>query len=203
MTRALLLDLGNVVLEVDFRRTFRRWATTTGVPAALLEERWQLDDAYCAHERGELEFEAYVHALGARLGIDMPLVDWLDGWNDLFVAPYARVQQRLAATDTPLYAFTNTNPTHEQAWRARYADALVHFREIFVSSTLGARKPERIAFEIVAERMGLAPADIVFLDDTLENVEGAADAGFNAVWVRSQNDVVRALDEFGADAAGD
>jgi len=106
------------------------------------------------------------------------------------------VQQRLLATRAPLYAFTNTNPTHEQAWRARFPNALIHFEEIFVSSTIGARKPERVAFELVTGRMGVAPDRILFLDDSLENVEGARSAGLNALWVRSEQEVVRALDQF-------
>ena len=96
----------------------------------------------------------------------------------------------------PLYAFTNTNPTHELAWRHRYADALTHFDEIFVSSTIGLRKPDRAAFEWVADAMGVVPGRILFLDDNPQNVACAEAAGLQAVWVRSEADVVSALGSF-------
>ena len=196
MIQALLLDLGNVVLEVDFRRTFRHWSRAAGVPVEQLHERWQLDAAYRAHETGELAFEEYIAALGARLGIDMPMADWLQGWNDLFVAPFPGVQRRLAEVDMPLYAFTNTNPTHEIEWRRRYPQALTHFEEIYVSSTIGLRKPDRLAYEHVAEIMGYAPEEILFLDDTRENIDGAVAAQLNVEWIRSEADVIRTLERF-------
>lgn len=198
MTDAILFDLGNVVLEVDFRRTFRRWAEACGEPPAVFHERWEEDEAYQAHERGELSFDEYVAALSRRLGVSMSREDWLVGWNDVFVGPYPRLQQRLSslAGQIPLFAFTNTNPTHEAAWRSRYGDALRHFEDIFVSSRIGLRKPDRDAFDWVAEAMGLDPATILFLDDNPENVEGARAAGYQTAWIRSEADVLSALTRF-------
>lgn len=198
MTRALLLDLGNVVLEIDFRRTFRAWAASADVDVAHFFERWSLDEAYMAHERGQIGFEAYVAALEERLGISMPLADWKAGWNELFVGPFDEVQKHLEALRgrLPLYAFTNTNRTHELVWRERYPGALTHFEEIFVSSTIGMRKPDREAYEWVAGAMGLAPEEILFLDDHPDNVKGARAAGLQAEWIRSESDVVGVLSRF-------
>jgi putative hydrolase of the HAD superfamily len=195
--RALLLDLGNVVLQVDFRRTFRYWATAANVDVKQLYERWQLDDAYEQHEVGSIDFATYVQALGARLGISLPMHDWLAGWNNLFVGPYAQVQDRLPAVsqEIPLFAFTNTNPTHHEAWSQRYPEAFRHFRNVYVSSDIGHRKPNVSAYHHVAADMGYAPHEIVFVDDTEENVTGALAAGMDARWVRSEADVVAVLDE--------
>lgn len=195
---ALLLDLGNVVMEIDFRRTFRHWADRAAVDAEDLHRRWAEDEAYRAHERGELAFAEYTQSLARQLGITLPPDAWEAGWNEVFVGPYPRVQQSLAglAGRLPMYAFTNTNPTHELAWRARFADALAHFDDIFVSSTIGARKPEQAAFRWVADAMQVPPERILFLDDNRENVEGAAAAGFQTVWIGSEADVVGTLARF-------
>jgi len=198
MIQAVLFDLGNVVLEVDFRRTFRHWAGSAGVDESHLHQHWSLDEAYAAHETGRLEFEEYIEALSDRLGITLSLDQWMDGWNDLFVGPYENVLERLRTLNgtIPMYAFTNTNPTHEAVWRNRYPEALGHFEEIFVSSTIGLRKPDVDAYEWVAAAMSLAPEEILFLDDTLENVEGARTAGLQTEWIRSEQDVVQALTRF-------
>ena len=199
MIEAVLFDLGNVILEVDFRRTFARWAESAGVEVSHLHERWSMDEAYCAHETGNLEFEDYVRHLTESLSISMPLAHWEAGWNDVFVGPFPAVQARLGelAGTVPLFAFTNTNPTHVDAWRSRYFDtALYHFEEIFISSTMGMRKPDTLAYEWVADAMSLAPREILFLDDTLENIEGAAAVGMQTEWIRSEADVLRALRPF-------
>ncbi len=196
---AILFDLGNVVVEVDFRRTFRRWADSSGVPLSLIHERWSEDDAYRAHETGSLGFDGYVEAMTERLGVTMSRGDWENGWNDVFVGPYPGVQKALAALSgrVPLYAFTNTNPTHEAEWRARYPHALVHFQDIFVSSRMGMRKPDQVAFEWVVEAMDTAPERILFLDDHPANVDGARRAGLTTVQTRGETEVLAALEAFG------
>jgi len=195
---ALLLDLGNVVLEVDFRRTFRHWAASAAVDPARLQERWAEDEAYRAHERGELSFEAYTAALGDRLGIDLSAQAWAAGWNDIFVGPYEHVQAKLAelSGQLPLYAFTNTNATHELTWRSRYPHAFAHFDGIFVSSTIGLRKPDYDAFQWVARAMEVSPERILFLDDNRENIAGAQAAGMQTEWIRSEADVIDVLSRF-------
>jgi HAD superfamily hydrolase (TIGR01509 family) len=103
-----------------------------------------------------------------------------------------------AGQHLPLYAFTNSNPTHQREWAARYAGELSAFRDIYVSSELGLRKPDRAAFTAVAGRTGFRPAEILFFDDTAENVTGAQAAGLQAVLVRSSNDIRSALQHLGA-----
>lgn len=195
---AILFDLGNVIVEVDFRRTFRHWAGSAGVDEAVFHERWTEDAAYRAHETGELSFEEYVAALSERLNVSMSHEAWHAGWNEVFVGPYPGVQQKLRELGgtLPFYAFTNTNPTHEAAWRARYSDALDHFEEIYVSSSIGLRKPDQAAFEWVADAMQLAPEEILFLDDNPENVAGARRCGLTTVQTRGEEEVLAALADF-------
>jgi putative hydrolase of the HAD superfamily len=64
---------------------------------------------------------------------------------------------------------------------------------VFTSFEIGRRKPDRAAYEHVAEAIGTAPGRILFLDDVIENVRGARAAGMQAVHVRSPADVARAV----------
>ena len=56
MIRALLLDLGNVVFEIDFHRVFDYWASHAKVEVDQLYDRWSLDDSYKRHEVGDIDF---------------------------------------------------------------------------------------------------------------------------------------------------
>jgi HAD superfamily hydrolase (TIGR01509 family) len=102
---------------------------------------------------------------------------------------------RAARRRLPCYAFTNTNQIHQQAWSTAYPGVVSLFDEIFVSSELGLRKPERRSFAAVAQRIGVQPAEILFFDDMRQNVEGARSLGMRAVQVTEPEDVRRALDE--------
>ncbi|MEM7099317.1 MAG: HAD family phosphatase [Pseudomonadota bacterium] len=196
MATAVLLDLGNVVLGVDFRRVFSAWARAADVDEDRFYEHWSLDDAYKAHERGELHFADYAEHLGTVFDVTLDEQDWLAGWNDIWTEPFADVINLLpdVAARYPLYCFTNTNDAHTQYWRANYPGALAHFKHIFVSSEIGARKPDVTAFQQVCEQMQQVPSDVLFLDDTQENVQGALEAGLNAICTPDQQAVVRELE---------
>jgi glucose-1-phosphatase len=192
---ALLFDFGNVIVNVDFDRTMARWAKHAKCDPRHLSSRWSQDDAYKRHERGNIDANAYFAALRGSLGIDLSDVQFLDGWNAIFAGVVPGIEEQLHAAKArwPLYVFSNTNPAHEAHFIPAYADTLKHFRKLYLSSSIGLRKPDREAFEYVARDIGAAPANILFFDDVLENVEGARVAGLRAVHVRSSADVAKAL----------
>ena len=180
--KALLLDLGGVVIDVDPQRCFEYWAGAAGVDIGDIARRWRADEAYEAFEIGAIGFEEYVVSLSAQLGISLDPDDWRAGWNALLGDPVAEVVAALPtlAARVPLYCFSNTNVVHQAAWERRHADALTPFRRIYVSWQLGMRKPSVSAYRRVADEIGIAPRDIVFLDDNAGNVEGARAAGLVA-----------------------
>ena len=104
----------------------------------------------------------------------------------------AAVKDRL-----PCFAFSNTNPTHQSSWTVRYPKVVAAFQQIFVSSELGLRKPERASFEAIAERTGIPLDRMLFFDDTEENIVGARAVGMPAVQVKSHADVKKALVDIG------
>ncbi len=196
MSRAVLLDLGNVVLGVDFRRVMRAWAEASGVPEAHFLERWRIDAAYRAHEVGHIGFDEYAAALAERFEVDLPVDLWEAGWNAIFTGPYASVVELLprVAARFDLCAFSNTNEAHAACWRPRYGHLLGSFRAMYLSSEIGQRKPDVQAFRAVCERMAVAADQVVFVDDSLENVRGAASAGLDARHVQSESEVAALLE---------
>ncbi len=204
--RALLFDLGGVVIEIDFKRAFRIWADRAGCDPVELERRFSIDEAYERHERGELDASGYFTALRRNLGLRLSDEEIVSGWNDIYLGTVPGMSALLskAGQRFPLYAFTNSNPTHQRAWAGRFASELSVFRFIFVSSDLGLRKPDPEAFAVVAARTGFRVSELLFFDDTPENVWGARTAGMPAVLVESSADVREALLCLGIEAdAGD
>jgi hypothetical protein len=57
--RALLFDLGGVVIELDFKRAFRVWADSSSGDPADIARRFAFDEAYRQHERGEIGASEY------------------------------------------------------------------------------------------------------------------------------------------------
>lgn len=196
---ALLFDLGRVVLEVDFNRSLACWAGHAGCEAAHLVGRFSPDEAYRRHERGEISDTEYFASLRASLGIAVTDAQFLEGWNAIFAGTMPEIEPLLAraAEHLPLYAFSNTNRAHEAHFSNAFADVLGHFRQLFLSSTIGLRKPEAAAYDHVVKEIGVPAERIVFFDDLKENVEGARARGLTAVHVTSTRDVADALEALG------
>jgi len=200
--RALLFDLGGVVIGFDFKRAFRVWAAAAGCDPTELERGFSFDEAYEQHERGEIDAAGYFSVLRRSLGLSISDEQLVAGWNDIYLGVIAGMSALLSAANRhlPLYAFTNSNPTHRDAWSKRFANELSVFRSIFVSSDLGRRKPDPEAFSVVAARTGFQVSAFLFFDDAPENVEGARVAGMRAVLVKSTADVRGALSQLGIES---
>ena len=192
---ALLFDLGNVVIDIDFNRALARWSAHAGCDIAAVRTRFTIDDALMRHEIGAISDAEFFASLRGSLGIDLSDAQFLEGWNAIFVGEAEGIAATLAdaAARLPVYAFSNTNPAHEVFWSARFADTIRHFRKIYVSSTIRLRKPDAAAFRFVTADMGVAPERILFFDDSLANIEGARACGLQAVHVRSPADTRAAL----------
>src|SRR5262245_27834572 len=188
---ALLFDLGNVVIRIDFDRVFARWAALAGCDAALLREKFSHDEPYQRHERGEIDTAAYFASLRDSLGVDLDDAGLLDGWNAVFVEEMPGMSALLAriVPRIPLYAFTNTNRAHAAHCARQFAPVLGHFRKVFASCEMGLRKPEPAAFAHIVNELGAPAGCILFFDDSLANVEAARACGLQGVHVTSDETV--------------
>jgi glucose-1-phosphatase len=199
----LLFDLGRVVLDISFDQVMANWAGHAGCEPAELARRFVVNDSFRHHEIGRIDDAAFFAGLRDQLGIDITDTQFLEGWNSIFAGEMPGIAPLLAsaARRMPLYAFSNTNPAHIAHFSTAYADVLGHFREMFLSSTIGLRKPDAEAYDHVVKAIGVPASRILFFDDTAANVEGARARGLCAIHVTSTDDVARALTALGIQGA--
>jgi len=196
---ALLFDLGRVVLDIDFNKTLECWAGHADCEPAHLVGRFARDDIYRRHETGKICDAEFFAALRTSLGVGLTDAQFLEGWNAVFAGEMPGIAPLLerAAQRLPLYAFSNTNPAHAEHFSQAYAGVLGHFREMFLSSAIGLRKPDAAAYDHVVKAIGVPASRIVFFDDLAENIDGARACGLTAVHVTSPDDVAHALAALG------
>jgi FMN phosphatase YigB (HAD superfamily) len=192
---ALLFDLGGVIMGLDWDRAFSRWAAASGQSTEEVRRRYAFDAPYARHERGEIDAQEYFASLRRSLSLDLTDAQFAAGWDAIFCGEIAETVALLRTIKgrIPLYAFSNSNAAHQRVWSRQIESALRLFDRVFVSCELGARKPERRAFEAVSRGIGVPLDRILFFDDTVENVEGARAAGLQAVHVKTPQDVEQAL----------
>jgi glucose-1-phosphatase len=195
---AVVFDLGGVILEVNFERVFGAWARDAGVSVDSIRHRFRLDADYERHERGEYDATRYFAALRHSLGLGLSDARFLAGWNCMVggeIGGVAPLLERFAGV-RPMYVFSNTNAAHHAHWGAGHAALMRRFRRLFLSFEMGMRKPEARAFEFIAREIGVPLENILFFDDTAENVEAARDLGIQAILVRGLGDLEAVLNKF-------
>ncbi|TWC05449.1 putative hydrolase of the HAD superfamily [Bradyrhizobium macuxiense] len=195
----LLFDIGRVVLDIDFDKVMAHWAQHAGCAPAELASRFVVDDSFKHHEIGRIDDAAFFASLRQSLGIGLSDAQFLEGWNSIFTGEMPGIAPLLAAAAKrmPLYAFSNTNPAHVAHFSVAHAELLGHFRTIFLSSTIGFRKPDAAAYDHVVKAIGVPASRILFFDDLAANIEGARARGLHAIHVTSTDDVAGALTALG------
>jgi epoxide hydrolase-like predicted phosphatase len=69
------------------------------------------------------------------------------------------------------------------------------FDEVVISAEVGLHKPQPEIYLLAAERLGVAPADCVFVDDLRENCAGAEAVGMTAVLHRDSAETISRVEK--------
>jgi putative hydrolase of the HAD superfamily len=100
------------------------------------------------------------------------------------------------ARSAGIRVYLATNQEHRRAsYLMETIGLAAHVDGIFYSAQLGARKPQMEFFAAVQAAVGLRAEDLLLIDDSLQNVEAARTAGWQAHhWTRdSSPDLLRSL----------
>jgi len=68
------------------------------------------------------------------------------------------------------------------------------FAVIVVSGEVGVQKPHPQIFRVALEQTGLTPADVVYVGDTVDDVQGARAAGMHPILIRRAHQRLQAVD---------
>ncbi|MFN3943319.1 MAG: HAD family hydrolase [Allosphingosinicella sp.] len=119
------------------------------------------------------KFPEYAHLISA----------WGERFGETISDPVPGVHalvERLDARGVPLFAITNFSADFWTPFAAREAAFFGRFRDIVVSGREKLLKPDPAIYYLALDRFGLKPAEALFIDDRLVNVEGARAVGMKA-----------------------
>ena len=191
MQNTLLFDFGRVLVDFDFGHAFDAWAKAASADKSRLQAAFYHDEAYCAHERGEITWSQYADHLRLRLSLRLDDSTLLNGWNSIFTEPVPGIEARIEslAQRHRLFVLSNTNKAHYDFWSERYSKLLQPFSQLLCSHALGARKPEFAIYRRALKVMDCNAAEVLFFDDVAANVEGAREAGIDSRLFRTVADI--------------
>jgi len=175
---ALVFDLGGVIVPHDNGVLHRRLVSRCTAPDPTGRLRAAVHDA--RYGNGALPVSALHQRLVDEVGYDADWPSFVQDWCchlGLDEDMLAYVED--LATRHRVMIFSNTNQEHWDHAIAASGGRLGRI-EAYLSHEIGDLKPAVSSYLTVAAKAGVTPARSLFLDDRLDNVEGARRAGFQA-----------------------
>ena len=198
MTKALLFDLGNVLVAFDFTRGYRALERVCPYSAEEIPVRIGASGLAPPYERGELSSEEFYRQLCRTLDLHVSYEQFCDIWSAIFL-PDPLVSGDLLADLHRRYRMvliSNTNDIHFRMIQANYP-LIRHFDALVLSHQVGAAKPADRIYQEAIRQAGCLPAECFYTDDVAEYVEGGRRNGLDAVQFTGQADLERELQQRG------
>ena len=194
---AVIFDFGGVITASPFE-AFNRLEEERGLPHDFIRAVNSANphtNAWAQFERAEIDartfdvrFEAEAEALGHPLEGRAVLAVLSGAIRPVMVRALGQLKQ----AGFRLACITNNVPSGHGAGMARSGDSADLYEQVFArfevvieSSKAGLRKPDPRIYQLMCERLGLAPAACVYLDDLGINCKPAAQLGMAAIKVTS------------------
>ncbi len=194
MIRAVLLDLGKVIVPFDFDRAWRRVEALGGLSAVRIQENPAAVRLIQEFECGAISVPNFVKEMSIICRIEVQFDLFSELWNSIFLPKTllsAELVEGLGARN-PLILLSNTNPLHFEFLRANYP-LLMHFHHYTLSFEAGAMKPSPEIYRRAVAAAGCRPEECFFTDDIPAYVQGARDFGIDAVQFTGQEQLEREL----------
>ncbi len=181
MIKTIILDLGNVIVPLDFPAAYRAIAPHCGMDPAEVPKRLGATDLVPRLESGDLEPMEFYRQVSALLGLSLSFEEFADIWSKIFLRDTFIAEQMLVSLRERyrLLLLSNTNAIHIPFLRANYP-LLRHFHHQILSHEVKALKPASAIYQAALSHSVGSPEECFFTDDILKYVEGAREHGIQA-----------------------
>ena len=182
MHKAILFDLGRVLVHFDFQIGYRGLEKACGISAAEIPRRLTPGGLVERFESGQVSPEAFFEEFQQTLGIQLPFERFCEIWSSIFT--HAILPESMLAglrKQYRLVLLSNTNALHFVMIRQWYGNLLQHFDALVLSHEVGTMKPDDRIFDAAVAAAGCRPEECFYTDDIERYVAAARARGIDAV----------------------
>lgn len=191
-SKAIIFDFGGVILNIDYNKTSKAFQELGVSHFDDIYSQKNANPLFKALEEGKINEEEFYNAF--KNSTDTPLTDQqiVDAWNAMLLRFREEALHTLKAIRSKykLFLLSNTNLIHQNAFNKIYEEQigegslLGYFDKVYYSHEIGYRKPDKEAYEIVLKENNLLPAETLFIDDSIQNIEAAKALGMQTAFLK-------------------
>lgn len=195
---AIIFDLGGVLLDINYWLTieaFNNLGCSDFESIYTQQKQSQLFDDF---ETGKVSSETFRKSLQKQMEFSISNVEFDNAWNKMLLQfPEKRIEllEKLNKKFS-LFLLSNTNEIHIKAFKKIISSSIGYerfencFKKVYFSSEIGNRKPNASCFEMVLSENKLSAAKTLFIDDSIQHVEGAYKIGIKTLLIESGEELV-------------
>jgi len=182
MIRALLFDLGDVMVGLDFPRAYREAARLTGRPVEEIPGLIDRTGLQSIYEHGRISSREFHERFSEALGLTVSFDEFRVLWGNMFATGTLLPESLLDQLhqNYRMLILSNTNELHFDWILGRYSIAR-HFDDYVLSHQVGSMKPDAAIYREAIRQAGCRAEDCFFTDDKAENIAAAIELGIDAV----------------------
>lgn len=189
----VIFDLGGVVIDLEYTATTRAFQELGSEQFEELYSQALQTDLFDRYETGAISSLHFINKLKEFLPRDCSPNQVVAAWNAMikaFQPEKLAFLEQLKTTHT-IALLSNTNDLHEDRVRRSLKKVTErpledYFHHTFLSHHLQLRKPHPETFLSVCEKMSVRPEGVLFIDDSIQHIEGGKKAGL-ATYLFPQN----------------
>ena len=196
--RALIFDVGRVIIRVDLSRSFGALGKRDGLSHLQVIQELETDSRWADWQEGRVTPRVWHAHLSKKLQFSYDFEEFCAIWNGVLdpetILPDALFERW--ATKCRIAMLSNTDPIDVAHIEATYP--FVRFFPVRVySCRVGLSKPSPAIYHHALREVGALPEETIFIDDLRENVLAAASLGINAFHFISADDLLAEFSRLG------
>jgi HAD superfamily hydrolase (TIGR01509 family) len=185
----IIFDLGGVILNIDYNLSVEAFKKLGLNDFNNLFSKAGQSNLFDNYETGKISSENFVESIQQITGKNISKQSIIEAWNAMLLD---LPEERLALlnklkTTHRTFLLSNTNEIHKIAY-CNYLKNKFHLNDFsdffikqYLSFEIGLRKPNREIFDFVIKENNLIKEETIFIDDSIQHIQGAKSTGIDAV----------------------
>ena len=196
-SKVIVFDLGKVLVDFDYSIAARKVAARSTKSLLDLASLLSSSSLIIQYENGEVTRQEFFEKIRDAVGFQGGLAEFGGYFADIFteipqmIALHAELRRR----GVPTYIFSNTNDLAIEHIKRNFP-FFKNFDGYIYSYEVGAMKPDAKIYAAMEKLCGRTGADIVYLDDRLENVQAGLARGWRAILHETPEQTRAVLENF-------
>lgn len=197
MIKLIAFDLGQVLVNFDIMHAINRIAPFSALDTPTIRTKIFGKPLGIDFELGvitpEMFYQRLCHILQFKNGHDLSYDAFIPIFNEIFSLDDKTIQIMHQLSQTiHIGIISNTNTLHYEYIIRTYHvwDPITY---AILSFQVGARKPDKRIYNSLIEKSNLKPEEILMIDDKIENIQGARQAGFDTILFTNADSLRREL----------